>query len=52
VSESSGGKITHEAIYWGNDQVMDADTPQGVTIRPMPEFFKYYFWITARRFLP
>jgi cell wall-associated NlpC family hydrolase len=52
VSESSGGKITHEVIYWGNNMVMDADTVKGVMIRPMPEFFVYYFWITARRFLP
>jgi cell wall-associated NlpC family hydrolase len=52
VSESSGGAITHEAIYWGNDLVLDADTPQGVTIRPMADFFHLYFWITARRFLP
>jgi cell wall-associated NlpC family hydrolase len=52
VSESSQGKITHEVIYWGNDMVMDADIKNGVMIRPMPEFFVYYFWITARRFLP
>jgi cell wall-associated NlpC family hydrolase len=52
VSESSQGKITHEVIYWGNDMVMDADITNGVMIRPMPEFFVYYFWITARRFLP
>ncbi len=52
VSESSKGKITHEVIYWGNDMVMDADIKNGVMIRPMAEFFVYYFWITARRFLP
>ncbi|MGB7540156.1 MAG: NlpC/P60 family protein [Anaerolineales bacterium] len=52
VSESSKGKITHEVIYWGNDMVVDADITNGVMIRPMPEFFAYYFWITARRFAP
>jgi cell wall-associated NlpC family hydrolase len=52
VSESSRGKITHEVIYWGNDMVMDADITSGVMIRPLSEFFVYYFWITARRFLP
>jgi cell wall-associated NlpC family hydrolase len=52
VSESSGGTITHEAVYWGEDQVLDADTPQGVSIRKMTDFFGMYYWITARRFLP
>jgi hypothetical protein len=52
VSESSGGKITHEVIYWGNNLVMDADITNGVMIRPMTEFFVYYFWIATRRFLP
>jgi gamma-D-glutamyl-L-lysine dipeptidyl-peptidase len=52
VSESSGGKITHEVIYWGNNMVMDEDIQNGVMIRPISEFFVYYFWITARRFLP
>jgi len=52
VSGLSGGKITHEVIYWGNDMVLDADIVNGVMIRPMPDFFVYYYWITARRFLP
>ncbi|MBN2084572.1 MAG: C40 family peptidase [Anaerolineales bacterium] len=52
VSELSGGEITHEVMYWGNNMVMDADITNGVMIRPMSEFFVYYYWITARRFLP
>jgi cell wall-associated NlpC family hydrolase len=52
AATTSGGEITHEVIYWGNDMVLDADIVRGVIIRPMPEFFVDYFWITARRFLP
>ncbi len=52
AATSSGGKITHEVIYWGNNTVMDADIVRGVMIRPMSEFFVNYYWITARRFLP
>lgn len=52
AATTSGGEITHEVIYWGNDMVLDADIVRGVIIRPMSEFFADYFWITARRFLP
>jgi hypothetical protein len=52
AATSSGGKITHEVIYWGNNTVLDADIVRGVMIRPMSDFFVNYFWITARRFLP
>jgi hypothetical protein len=52
AATSSGGKVTHEVIYWGNNTVIDADIVKGVMIRPMSEFFVNYFWITARRFLP
>jgi cell wall-associated NlpC family hydrolase len=52
VSEHSGGNVTHEAIYWGSNLVMDSDAGRGTTIRPITEFFRFYFWISARRFLP
>jgi cell wall-associated NlpC family hydrolase len=53
AAETSGGEITHEVIYWGDDTVLDVDIVHGVMQRPMPDFFlNYYFWITARRFLP
>ena len=52
AATSSGGKITHEVIYWGNSMVLDADIVRGVILRPMSDFFVNYYWITARRFLP
>jgi cell wall-associated NlpC family hydrolase len=52
VSEQSGGAVSHMSIYWGNDTVLDAATQRGVTIRTFPDFFTFYYWITARRYLP
>jgi hypothetical protein len=40
------------SIYWGNDTVLDAATGRGVTLRTFPDFFTFYYWITARRYLP
>jgi gamma-D-glutamyl-L-lysine dipeptidyl-peptidase len=52
VSEKSGGSVSHMALYWGNDTVLDAATIRGVTLRSFPDFFAFYYWITARRYLP
>jgi cell wall-associated NlpC family hydrolase len=52
VSERSGGPVSHMSIYWGNSMVLDALTIRGVVIRTFPDFFQYYYWITARRYLP
>jgi hypothetical protein len=52
AATTSGGEVTHEVIYWGNETVLDADIDRGVILRPMSEFFVNYYWITARRFLP
>jgi cell wall-associated NlpC family hydrolase len=51
AATTSGGEVTHEVVYWGNDTVLDADIVRGVILRPMSDFFVNYYWITARRFL-
>jgi hypothetical protein len=52
TSKTDGGSIYHVAMYWGNNTVLDADTPRGVAIRTMAERLKFEFWVTARRVLP
>jgi cell wall-associated NlpC family hydrolase len=52
TSKTEGGPIFHVAMYWGNNTVLDADTPRGVAIRTMAERLRYEFWVTARRYLP
>lgn len=52
TSKTEGGPIFHVAMYWGNNSVLDADTPRGVAIRTMSERLRYEFWVTARRYLP
>jgi cell wall-associated NlpC family hydrolase len=51
TSKTEGGPIFHVAMYWGNNTVLDADTP-GVAIRTLAYRLHYEFWITARRYLP
>jgi gamma-D-glutamyl-L-lysine dipeptidyl-peptidase len=52
TSKTEGGPIYHVAMYWGNNTVLDADTPRGVAIRTMSERLRFEFWVTARRYLP
>jgi cell wall-associated NlpC family hydrolase len=52
TSKTEGGPIFHVAMYWGNNTVLDADTPRGVAVRTMSERLRFEFWVTARRYLP
>jgi cell wall-associated NlpC family hydrolase len=52
TSKTDGGPIFHVAMYWGDNMVLDADTPAGVQVRTLAYRLKYEFWVTARRYLP
>jgi cell wall-associated NlpC family hydrolase len=52
ASETGGGAVTHVAMYWGNDRILDASGGKGVAIRPLAEELLYKFWAGARRYLP
>ena len=52
TSQTEGGPISHVAMYWENNTVLDAAIDRGVSVHPMADLFYVEFWITARRFLP
>jgi gamma-D-glutamyl-L-lysine dipeptidyl-peptidase len=52
TSDTSGGTITHVAMYWGEGKILDSSGNAGVTIRPLLELLRVNTWVTARMVFP
>jgi cell wall-associated NlpC family hydrolase len=48
----AGGPITHVALYWGHNQVIDAQSSAGIKLHPMAELLSMRVFVTARRLNP
>ena len=52
TAESKGGAVTHVVMAWGDGMVIDEDTPQGLTVRPLSAALRSSYLVTVRRYLP
>lgn len=52
TSETSGGAISHVAMFWGNGTILDSSGDRGAALRPLAELLASNVWVTARRYLP
>ena len=52
TGHTPGGPAAHVVMVWGNGQVIDEDTPQGLTIRPLSAVLRTSILVAERRYLP
>jgi len=51
-SDVKGGAVTHVVMVWGSGQVIDANSPAGLTIHSLGDVTRTGYLVGARRYLP